>query len=121
MVKKTAFTLLAGLSLALQATSQTANSDQTPKQKDQVTVTGCVARQNGDYILVQADQGNSFQLERSGKLHFKHYLGQEVEVTGTEHPSMATSSDFLARSGPGSPVTIHVTEIKTVAERCGGD
>jgi hypothetical protein len=114
--------VFAGVALGAQTANESANSDQQSKNaQGDVSVTGCVAKQNGDYILVQADQGNSYELERSGKLRLGHYLGQEVEVTGTKHPSLATSSDFLARTGPASPVTIRVKTIKTLADRCGGD
>lgn len=84
-------------------------------------MTGCVAKQSGDYVLIQADQGNTYQLEKSRKLHLAQYLGQQVEVTGTEYPSMATGSDYLARTGVASPVTIRVRTIKTLAKRCGAD
>jgi hypothetical protein len=124
MVKLMTFILAfcASISLAAQtSTNQAANPDQTKKPKDQVTVTGCVSKQNSDYILMQADPGNSYQLERSRKLRLAPYLGQEVEITGTEYPSMATSSDYLARTGVASPVTIRIHTIKTVAKRCGAN
>lgn len=123
MVKFMAFMLAicASISLAAQTNpNQPANSDQhqPKKHKDEVTVTGCVSKQNTDYILMQTDPGNSYQLEKSRKLHLARYLGQQVEVTGAEYPTMATSSDYLARSGVASPVTIRVRIIKTVAPRC---
>jgi Flp pilus assembly protein TadG len=105
----------APLALAAQTTSKPSSSK---KSKDQVTVTGCVSRQNTDYILMQPDQGNTYELERSSKQRLAPYLGQEVEVMGTEYPSMATSSDYLARSGVASPVTIRIASIKTIAKRC---
>ena len=104
--------------IAAQTTATNQPGSSTKKSKDQVTVRGCVSRQNTDYILMQPDQGNSYQLDRTRKLRLAPYLGQEVEVTGTEYPSMATSSDYLARSGVASPVTIRVSEIKTIAKRC---
>ncbi|HTZ97768.1 MAG TPA: hypothetical protein VMB18_15305 [Terriglobales bacterium] len=116
--------LCASISLAAQTgANQPANSDQgqSKKHKDEVTVRGCVSKQNSDYILMQTDPGNAYQLEKSRNLHLAHYLGKEVEVTGRESPSMATSSDYLARSGVASPVTIRIRTIKTIAERCGAN
>ena len=98
-----------------------ADQAQPKKVKDQVTVRGCVSKQNTDYVLIQADQGNSYELQGSRKIRLKTYLGQQVEVTGVESPSMSTSSDYLARTGAASPVTIAVTSIKTIANRCSGD
>ena len=98
--------------------SDSASQHPSKKTKGQVTVRGCLGRSQTDYILTQPEQGNSYELERSRKLRLGPYLGQEVEVTGTESPSMSTSSDFLARSGSASPVTIRVTSIKTISKRC---
>jgi len=115
--------MLAVLSLGICAAAQSgANADHAKKPKDQITARGCVEKQNTDYILTQADQGNSYELQGSGKVkHLGPYLGQQVEVTGIKSPSLATSSDALARTGAASPVTITVTSIKTIAKRCSGD
>lgn len=126
MLKFMTFMLALSASLSLVAqtgANQAANpdQDQSKKHKDDVTVRGCVSKQNSDYILMQADPGNAYQLEKSRKLHLAHYLGKEVEVTGSESPSMATSSDYLARSGVASPVTIRIRTIKTIAERCSAN
>jgi len=97
-------------------TSQSSAADQhSKKSKDEITVRGCVSKQNTDYLLMQPDQGNSYELQ--GK-RFGSYLGQEVEVTGEESPTMASSSDYLARSGAATSVTINVRTIKTVQKRC---
>ena len=115
--------LCASISLAAQTTNpQAAGPDQkSNKHKDEVMVRGCIGKQNGDYTLMQADPGNTYQLEKSRKMHLAAYLGQEVEITGREYPSMATSSDYLARSGVASPVTIRIRLIKTISKRCGAD
>jgi hypothetical protein len=119
--------VLAVLCMSIAATGQAsadpqnANQEHSKKANDEVTVTGCVGRANTDYILTQPNRGNSYQLERSRKLKLGPYLGQEVEVTGSQYPSMSTSSDFLARSGSASPVTIRVTTIKTIAKRCSAN
>jgi len=119
--------VLASLYMGIFAAAQAVDANQSdatqkhPKAKDQITVRGCVSKLNTDYILTQAERGNSYQLQGSRKLRMKAYLGQQVEVTGTESPSMSTSSDYLARSGSASPVTISVTSIKTIASRCSAD
>jgi len=117
--------LCAGISVTAQATNANPpNADQnhaSQKAKDQITVRGCLGRSNTDYILTQPEQGNSYELERSRKLRLGPYLGQEIEVTGSEYPSMSTSSDFLARTGSASPVTIRVTAIKTIQKRCSAN
>jgi len=113
--------LAALLMMGISAAAQTGNAN-PKKPKDQVTVRGCVSKLNTDYILTQPDQGNSYELQGSGKVkRLGPYLGQQVEVTGIQSPSMSTSSDFLARTGSASPVTITVTSIKTIAKRCSGD
>ncbi len=116
--------LYLSISAAAQATDANptnANQGRSKKAKDEVTVRGCLGRSNTDYILTQPEQGNSYELERSRKLRLGPYLGQEIEVTGVESPSMSTSSDFLARSGSASPVTIRVTAIKTIQKKCSAN
>jgi hypothetical protein len=97
------------------------NQGQSKNAKDEVTVRGCVAKSSTDYILTQADKGNSYQLQGTKKLRFGPYLGQEVEVTGVESPTLSTSSDYLARGGTATSVTIRVHSIKTVQKRCSGN
>lgn len=115
--------LLALLGVSISGPAQTAsssNSDQhhSKKSKGEITARGCLGRAQTDYILTQADKGNAYELEGA---RLRKYLGKEVEVTGTESPSMSTSSDYLARSGAASSVTIRVREIKVIADRCSGN
>jgi hypothetical protein len=84
--------------------------------KGPVTVQGCVSRSSGDYILTKQDPGVTYELQASGKTKLKQYLGQQVEVTGTESPSLSTSADTSRRSA--SPVTLTITSIKTIAKEC---
>ena len=86
--------------------------------KGQVTVQGCVGRSTGDYILTKQDPGMTYELQATGKMKLRRYLGQQVEVTGTESPSMSTSSDALARTGSPASVTLTITSIKTIAKEC---
>ena len=113
--------LYLGISATAQANPPGADQDHPKKTKDQITVRGCVSKLNTDYILTQPEQGNSYELQGSRKLRLGPYLGQQVEVTGKESPSMSTSSDFLARTGSASPVTITVTSIKTIEKRCSAN
>ncbi len=120
-------TLVAVL-LALSSLMAQSNPDQSgiaskahsKNSKRDVTVQGCVAMSfGGSYVLMQTDPGNTYELEKgSRKIKLGPHLGEYVEVTGWERPSLNTSSDALTRIGPASPVTIMVTSIRTIARRC---
>jgi hypothetical protein len=86
--------------------------------KGQLTVQGCVSRSSGDYILMRQDPGVTYELQATRKTKLHQYLGKQVEVTGTESPSMSTSSDTSARAGSPSPVTLSITSIRIVAQEC---
>src|SRR6516164_10084282 len=104
--------LLAGGGLMAQSQTQ-----QPPNEKSgQATVQGCVSRSSGAFMLMQSDPGNSYVLRPSGKLKLDPYLGQQVEITGREAPSMASSSN---RGRPAAAVTIVVESIKTISKSCG--
>ena len=111
--------LLSASFLVAQDSNPTPPSQQDSKgSKDEVTLQGCVARRTGDYILVKQNPVGTYILQATGKIKLGPYLGQRVEVTGTESPSLSTSSDALSRLGSPSPVTLSVTSIKTVAKQC---
>jgi hypothetical protein len=93
-------------------------ADNSNPSKGQVTIQGCVTRSNGDYVLVKQDPGASYELQANRKIKLHSYLGQRVEVTGVESPSMSTSSDSMNRIGSPSPVTITISSIKTVDKEC---
>jgi hypothetical protein len=92
--------------------------NQSKPSKGLVTVQGCVSRSSGDYILIKQDPGMTYELQASGKTKLRNYLGQQVEVIGTESPSLSTSSDGLARTGSPASVTLTITSIKTIAKEC---
>ncbi|MGD0986224.1 MAG: hypothetical protein ABR874_00350 [Candidatus Sulfotelmatobacter sp.] len=97
--------------------AQDSNSAGNQKgSKGQVTVQGCVSRASGDFVLIKQDPAVTYELQGSHKIKLSHYLGQHVEVTGSESPTMATSSDASRRSG--SPVTLTVTSIRTIDKEC---
>jgi hypothetical protein len=111
--------LLSG-SLLLAQDSAPANTNQQggKDSKDQVTMRGCVSRSNGDYILMKQDPAVSYELQGTHKIKLRQYLGQRVEVTGSESPTMASSSDAMNKIGSAAPVTLTVTSIKTLDKNC---
>jgi hypothetical protein len=116
-MKTLLFALLLSSSFLLAQDSQPPQHH-SKDSRGQVTVQGCVSRSSGDYILMRQDPGVTYELQATGKTKLQHYLGQQVEVTGTESPSMSTSSDSSARSGSPSPVTLTIASIKTIAKEC---
>jgi hypothetical protein len=107
-----------GSLLAQDSNSSKSSPHNSKDSKGQITVQGCVTRSTGDYILIKQDPGMSYELEATGKIKFRRYLGQRVEVTATESPSMSTSSDAMARMGSPSSVTLTITSIKTIEKEC---
>src|ERR1017187_7010708 len=110
--------LLSGVLLA--QNSYPANSDQ-PAAKDskgKVTVLGCIGQSSGDYVLTKQNPAMTYELQATGKTRLRQYLGQRVEVTGTEGPTMSTSSDAMNKTGSASSVTLTITSIRTVEKEC---
>lgn len=111
--------LLVLLTIGSLSLAQAANgADSSNNKNGNVTVRGCVSKQAGDYVLMQENPGNSYELQGTHDIKLSQYLGQRVEVTGSKSPTMATSSDEGDREGAGSPVTITVKSIKTLAKEC---
>ncbi len=94
------------------------NQQDAKDSRGQVTLQGCVSRSNGDYTLMKQNPAITYELQGTHKIKLSHYLGQRVEVTGSESPSMSTSSDAMARQGNAAPVTLTVTSIKTIDKDC---
>jgi hypothetical protein len=110
--------LLLGSFLLAQDNTPANNGQQDNKDsKGQVTVRGCVSRLNGDFTLMKTNPAVTYELHGRHGIKLGHYLGQRVEVTGSESPSLATSSDSMTRSN-ASPVTLTVTSIKTLDKEC---
>jgi hypothetical protein len=95
-----------------------ASQDNSKHAKGQITVQGCVGRSTGDYILTKQDPGMTYELQATGKTKLRHYLGQRVEVIGTESPSLSTSSDTSTRMGSPASMTLTITSIKTIDKEC---
>ena len=119
-MKKLWFALLLSGSFLLAQNSNPSNPSQqkSKESKGQITVQGCVGRSSGDYILMKQDPAMTYELQATGKTKLRKYLGQQVEVTGTESPSMSTSSDALTRTGAPSSVTLTIASIKTIEKEC---
>lgn len=115
-MKKLLFlTLLLSGSVLLAQDNSTANQKDS---KDQVTVSGCVSRSNGDYVLMKTNPSITYELQASGKTRLHHYLGQRVEVTGEQEPTLSSSSDAMAKEGSAAPITLRVNSIKTIDKDC---
>ena len=110
--------LLSSLLVAQESNPSATSQPKSKNAKGQVTVQGCVGKFSGDYVLTKQDPAITYELQATGKTKLRHYLGQRVEVTGTEAPSMSTSSDALTKTGSASPVTITITSIKTISQEC---
>ncbi|MGA6984739.1 MAG: hypothetical protein WBZ01_01685 [Terriglobales bacterium] len=109
--------LLSGSFLVAQNSNPNAMSQDTSKDsKGPSTIQGCVTRSSGDYVLVQVDPAVSYELQAANKIKLSKYLGQQVEVTGKQSPTLATSSDTSRRAG--SSVTLTITSIKTLNKEC---
>lgn len=107
--------LLSGSFLFAQNAS-TDNGQRGNNSSGPVTVTGCVSRSNGDYVLMK--QNDTYELQAKGKTRLKDYLGQRVEVSGRQEPTLATSSDAMAKQGAAAPVTIVIKSIRTLDKEC---
>jgi hypothetical protein len=109
--------LLSSFLLAQESNPGNSSQNNSRTSTGQITVQGCLARSGGDYILMKLDPGMTYQLRATGKIKLSHYLGQQVEVTGKESPSLRTSSSTSARMGSAS-VALTITTIKTIEKQC---
>jgi hypothetical protein len=111
--------LLSGSFLLAQDNTTAKTSQQNSKpSKGEITVQGCVGRSSGDYVLLKQNPAMTYELEATGKTRLRNYLGQRVEVTGKEGPTMSTSSDALNKTGSASSVTLTISSIKTIDKEC---
>jgi hypothetical protein len=119
-MRRLLFVLLLSSSFLLAQNNAPGATDQNNSKdsKGQITVTGCVDRERGDYVLVKQNPAMTYELQGAGKIRVSKYFGQRVEVTGTKLTSMETSSDAMTTGGSPSPVTIRVTSIKTISKQC---
>ncbi len=125
MKMKRAFLIMpivfAGLLLAHATSAQNNKGKQSEPNnpKGDITLQGCVGKASGQYILMQTDPATTYKLESGhGSINLDRHLGQQVEVTGWESPSLSTSSERLSMDGSASSMTLMVTSIRTLEERC---
>lgn len=104
--------------LAQDSNSNSMSQDNSKDSKGQVTVQGCVDRSSGDYVLIKQDPAMTYELHTTGKTKLRHYLGQRVEVTGTQSPSLSTSSDAMAKMGSAASITLTISSIRTIDKEC---
>jgi len=117
-MKQFALALLLSSSFLL-AQDTNSNSPSQPKgPKGQIALQGCVSRSSGDYILMKQNPAITYQLQATGKIRLRNYLGQRVEAIGNESPTMSTSSDAMNKVGSAAPVTLTITSIRTISKEC---
>ena len=104
--------------LAQYSTSPSTGQPDAKDSKGQVTVQGCVGRSSGDYVLTKQNPAMTYELQGTHKIRLRNYLGQRVEVTGSESPTMSTSSDAMNKTGSAASVTLTVTSIRTIDKEC---
>jgi hypothetical protein len=110
-----AMLLLSGSFLLAQYNTPT---DSSKDSKGEITVQGCIGRSSGEYVLIKQNPAMTYELHASGKTRLRKYLGQRVEVTGTESPSMSTSSDAMNKTGSASSLTLSIDSIRTIDKEC---
>jgi len=113
-----ALLLLGSFLLAQDIPSPKTSQHKSKASKDEVTVQGCVGRSSGDYVLTKQNPAITYELQATGKTRLRNYLGQHVEVTGSEGPTMSSSSDALNKTGSASSVTLTITSIRTIDKEC---
>ena|SRR5690348_5521180 len=67
-------------------------------QWEHMTIHGCISRLSGYYILRHTEVGSPYVLDSTSEMNFDQYVGQCVEIVGTESSSMS-SSKRRVRSG----------------------
>jgi hypothetical protein len=114
--------ICASFAIAQQAQDQSGSASPSSSGTDngQVTMQGCLGKFGEDYTLSRPNAQQTYELQGGKGIKLSKYLGQQVEVTGAKGPSMGTTAPNEAGTGSASPVTITVTSIKTVEQKCLG-
>jgi hypothetical protein len=113
-----ALLLSAAVLVAQDGNSASPQAKRSKATKDEITIRGCVSRANSDYILMKQNPDVTYELQATGKIRLKNYLGHRVELTGHESTTLSSSSDALNKVGSAAPVTITITSIKTIDQDC---
>jgi hypothetical protein len=112
-----AVVLLAGSWLVAQDSAGN-HQKEMKDSKGEITVQGCVGRSSGDYVLIKQHPEMTYELQGTHNIKLRHYLGQRVEVTGSESPSLSTSSDAMNKTGSAASTTLTVSSIRTIDKEC---
>ena len=85
-------------------------------QWERMTVHGCISRLSGYYILRHTDVGSPYLLDSTSEVNFDEYVGQHVEVVGSESSKLSSSKKSPFRL----PTTMLVHSISFVlnSKRC---
>jgi hypothetical protein len=118
MKLKLMFALLLPGAFLLAQNNGDMSGDPGKGSKGQITVQGCVGRSGGDYVLMKQNPAMTYELQGTHNVKLSHYLGQRVEVTGNESPSLSTSSDAMNKTGSAAATTISVSSIRTLDKVC---
>jgi len=110
--------LLLSSAFLLAQNSDSTNQTQGKDSNGKTVITGCVSQFGGDYTLMKENPAITYELQATGKIRLKDYLGNRVEVKGKQSPSLSTSSDATDRAGSPAPTTITVTSIKVLDKNC---
>lgn len=88
----------------------------TKNQWEHVTVHGCINRLSGYYILRHTDVGSPYLLDSTSEVNFDQYVGQHVEILGSESSKLSSSK----KSPFKLPTTMIVHSISSVlnSKRC---
>ncbi|HTA23876.1 MAG TPA: hypothetical protein VK763_10105 [Terriglobales bacterium] len=105
---------------ATQDQSGSASRSSADQNNGRVTMRGCLGKFGEDYTLTRRNAEETYELQASKGIKLSKYLGQQVEVTGTKGPSMGTTAPNEAVTGSASPITITVTSVKTIEQKCLG-
>jgi hypothetical protein len=117
-MKSLILALLFSASFVVAQDNPSTESQKSAPDKNSITVQGCISRLSGDYILMKQDPAVTYELQATGKIRLRNYLGQRVEVTGVQFPTLSTSSDILTKTGSAAPLTINIKSIKTISKEC---
>ena len=88
----------------------------TKNQWEHMTVHGCISQLSGYYILRHTDVGSPYVLDSTSEVNFDEYVGQRVEVVGSESSKLSSSKKSPFRL----PTTIIVHSIRSFlnSKRC---
>lgn len=120
MKKMTLLAVLFAVSslMAQSGPGQSSSGNKRPSKNPELTVQGCLGSDKGDYVLMQTDPSNLYELVESHQVKLGAHFGEQVEITGREISTLSTSSDTFVSGQGVSSVTIVVESIRMLAKQC---